>query len=213
MKSTLIFPLFLGLTACAASAATLVTPTGITSSTTDTDTFVVGNLINNSGLSNTVTEANYTTVTHTTNASTSWVTADPAPGGGDYFGEGNPNPVLTIDLGGTYNLTNFIYWGYNNGGTGNEAKSFTLSFSTTGIGGTFSGNQLFTQETARGNGTAGNFTLAETSANAVRITITDNFGLDRVGLSEVKFLAVPEPSAALLGGLGLLALLRRRRNA
>lgn len=33
----------------------------------------------------------------------------------------------------------------------------------------------------------------------------------RMGFSELKFYQVPEPSAALLGGLGLLALLRRRR--
>ena len=33
----------------------------------------------------------------------------------------------------------------------------------------------------------------------------------RVGLAQVEFTAVPEPSVALLGGLGLLGLLRRRR--
>jgi len=34
---------------------------------------------------------------------------------------------------------------------------------------------------------------------------------DRLGVSEVKFGAIPEPTTALLGGLGLLVLLRRRR--
>lgn len=37
-------------------------------------------------------------------------------------------------------------------------------------------------------------------------------GSDFYGLSEIRFAAIPEPSAALLGSLGLLALLRRRRN-
>ncbi len=32
-----------------------------------------------------------------------------------------------------------------------------------------------------------------------------------VGISEIQFYAIPEPTTALLGGLGLLALLRRRR--
>lgn len=214
MKYHLILPAALGLIG-AANAAIVVTPTGVTTSTVPTpgDTFPVGNLINNSGLSTTpVTEANYTTVTHANgSASTAWVTVDVGSNGGDYFVEGNANPVLTFDLGGTFDLTNFLYWGYFNGGTVNEAKSFTLSFSTTGVGGTFSGDQLFNQTTARGTGTAGDFALAPVTANAVRITITDNFNGDRVGLGEVKFLAVPEPSVALLGGLSLLGLLRRRR--
>ena len=33
----------------------------------------------------------------------------------------------------------------------------------------------------------------------------------RIGFGEVGITAIPEPSAALLGGLGLLALLCRRR--
>jgi len=33
----------------------------------------------------------------------------------------------------------------------------------------------------------------------------------RVGFDEAAITAIPEPSAALLGGLGFLALLRRRR--
>jgi len=33
-----------------------------------------------------------------------------------------------------------------------------------------------------------------------------------VGNSYITITAVPEPAAALLGGLGMLALLRRRRN-
>ena len=39
-----------------------------------------------------------------------------------------------------------------------------------------------------------------------------NDGSDIVGLNEVRFTVIPEPSAAaLLGGLGMLVLLRRRR--
>lgn len=40
----------------------------------------------------------------------------------------------------------------------------------------------------------------------------DNYVTDLTGPSFVTMTAIPEPSAALLGGLGLLALLRRRRN-
>jgi PEP-CTERM motif len=37
-------------------------------------------------------------------------------------------------------------------------------------------------------------------------------GNDHGSFGEIAFEAVPEPSAVLLGGLGLLALLRRRRS-
>ncbi|MGC6457541.1 MAG: PEP-CTERM sorting domain-containing protein [Akkermansiaceae bacterium] len=52
-------------------------------------------------------------------------------------------------------------------------------------------------------------------ANAVRMTITDNhFGgpasEDRVGMGEVRFVAIPEPSTLLLGGLALFGLVRQK---
>ncbi|TAE91389.1 MAG: PEP-CTERM sorting domain-containing protein [Verrucomicrobia bacterium] len=57
-----------------------------------------------------------------------------------------------------------------------------------------------------------------TGVTNVRFSSITNFGADGtgnsniVGMNEVRFVnAVPEPSAALLGGLGVLALLRRRR--
>lgn len=59
------------------------------------------------------------------------------------------------------------------------------------------------------------------NARYVEFTVTDNYysnggfgppaGGDRVGLNEIAFEAIPEPSSALLGGVALLGLLRRRR--
>ena len=60
------------------------------------------------------------------------------------------------------------------------------------------------------------FSFAPVNARYVELTPTDNlFGVappggDRVGFGEVAF-AIPEPSATLLGLLGGLFLLRRRR--
>jgi MYXO-CTERM domain-containing protein len=44
------------------------------------------------------------------------------------------------------------------------------------------------------------------------VSQTANFGAGDVNGYVTQFTAVPEPRAALLGGLGLLALLRRRRD-
>lgn len=58
-------------------------------------------------------------------------------------------------------------------------------------------------------------TIASAPVRHVRFEPTATFGNTSsgyVGLAEVQFFAaVPEPSAALLGGIGFLALLRRRR--
>lgn len=50
------------------------------------------------------------------------------------------------------------------------------------------------------------------------MTITDNHfagpaSEDRVGRGEVRFVAIPEPSTLLLGGLALFGLVRQKRQA
>lgn len=220
MKHTILGGLSL-LTLCtAANAAVLITPTGVVSATDATDTYkaTVG-LIDDAGLSGSADLGNYTTITHsaTSGNTLGWVTNDPGAGGGDYFADGPGNPVLTFDLGGTYSLTDFVYWGYNNGGTANEAKSFTLEFSVGG--GAYGSAVNYTQGSAIGTGTPVTVNFSSIEADSVRVTITDNYysggaGGDRVGLGEVKFIgtAVPEPSATALLGLSALALLARRRR-
>jgi len=47
--------------------------------------------------------------------------------------------------------------------------------------------------------------------NAVGIQTTSASDLDQLSLSNVQYTVIPEPSAALLGGLGVLCLFRRRR--
>ncbi|MCH7226808.1 PEP-CTERM sorting domain-containing protein [Haloferula sp. A504] len=56
--------------------------------------------------------------------------------------------------------------------------------------------------------------LPTTAVRHIRFEVDSAFdgnATGYVGLNEVQFTAVPEPSAVLLGGLGLLGLLRRRR--
>ncbi len=73
----------------------------------------------------------------------------------------------------------------------------------------------------RGGTDSGTFTLVDWTGNTTDFSATDfsytnlgggnsgNFAIDG---SQLKFTVVPEPAAALLGGVGLLILLRRRRS-
>jgi hypothetical protein len=102
--------------------------------------------------------------------------------------------------------------GYQSGGTDSDGTSFASvstsesknlsnlawgQYSTAGYGTyTITASGIQSLNTSAISGAAGAFTPASASGY-VQVTYT--------------YLAIPEPSAALLGGLGLLALLRRRR--
>ena len=221
MKTKTILALA-ALTVGSANAAVLITPTGLNNTSGVSEFFPAINIINNTGLSGAADIANYNTITHgNASATTAWTTIDPAPAGGDYYAQGGTAAIFTLTLDQLYAVTDFVFWGYHFGaGNGNEGREFTLSFSTDG-GATFPtstsvSNPLSTFAVSG----AATLSLGGTfNANALQLEITDNHfggtaaGGDRIGLGEVKFIgdAVPEPSTVLLGGLSMLALLRRRR--
>jgi fibronectin-binding autotransporter adhesin len=102
---------------------------------------------------------------------------------------------LTIISGATLNLTQI--------GSFTLSDTFTLFAYDNVLTGTFAG--LAEGATATDNlGGLWRINYGESTAGL-------NFGGDPTGLSFVNITAIPEPSAALLGGLGLLLLLRRRR--
>jgi len=73
---------------------------------------------------------------------------------------------------------------------------------------------LATANTTIGSGAEGTIALGGISARYVAIEIISAKGVDaagRVGLGEMAVTVIPEPSSFLLGGLGALLLLRRRR--
>lgn len=194
-------------------AAELLTPIDVISSLNDEeppigpDFYAAINLIGDAGLPDgeELTVFTYGAALHDPfGTSTAWVSQDPAPAAGDWYGEGNPEPVLTFYLDDVYWLTDFIVWGYasSTAQNNNEAKTFSIELSADG-GSTWSAPQeVIHQRTGR---------AAETLAlpvpgfaDTIRVTITDNFfgeagaaGGDRVGLGEVKFLGEPEADPLL----------------
>lgn len=93
----------------------------------------------------------------------------------------------------------------------NDLVTITLS-DTAGTGSAFNGNGS-KATISIGNTSLGPFTLAQQSAAYLTFSAF-NYSNDQFGLGTFDNLSVaivPEPGAALMGGLGTLALLRRRR--
>lgn len=220
MRKILVAVLFSMSVATSAYGQVLVTPTSINFTGTASEFFPTeSNLINASGITGTMDFANYASATHAgANTNNAWVTT--APGGfpSDFFNSGQ-TVVFEMQLGSTFNnINNFVYWGYHFGGVNNNnIRNVTFDY---GIGNFTGGSQSLTNLT---RSTGGAMTVAfgsSFSADRIRMTVTDNHfgsagdgGGDRVGLAEVRFTAVPEPSSAalVLGAFGLLATFRRRR--
>jgi hypothetical protein len=93
----------------------------------------------------------------------------------------------------------------------NDLVTVTLT-GTGGIGSAFNGNGSVATVSIGGN-TFGTFTLAQQTNAYLTFSgynyLSDQFGIGR--FDNLNVTLVPEPGAALLGGLGVLALLRRRR--
>jgi hypothetical protein len=103
--------------------------------------------------------------------------------------------------------------------TNRSSKNITITFSLTGVEGSFTDPKPFTlgeaPKTATYAGETLSFGDSVMTAQFVRFDVANNYGsTQHTGLGEVRFTAIPEPSSAfaLLGGAaGLFA--RRRRRA
>ena len=215
-KTAFILSLLCG-AASLASAATFYTPVSITA-TNSVAYFAVANLHQGPGVGYSAT-APHDALVGTTGLT--WVTD--APGGfpSDYLAL-RPAPILVIDLGSDLLLTEISTWGYTTSNA-NGVSAFSLRFATGAEGTGGFGTSLPNQggfTAALSDVTRDSHPLSPVTARYVEFTATDNYfsgggfgpppGGDRVGLGEIAF-AVPEPSTALLGGIALLGLARRRR--
>jgi hypothetical protein len=120
-------------------------------------------------------------------------------------GGGATNMFIDFDLGAGNQATSFDL--FDRWAGGDRTLAFDLIFSDTSD---FS-NILSTQSYNKGSiwDFSGTITPVE-GGRYVRFDSTDAaFGANS-GIMEISFYSVPEPSAALLGGFGVLALLRRR---
>lgn len=197
----------------------LVTPVGIQQTAGNTlGGYPLIALIDDSGFGGATPDAsNYHTFSHAGGPGNTWVTATGVYPN-NYFGTGQVDPQFILSLAEPTPLTDLVLWGY--GGNANEASRFTVEFSDDGGASYYASLDV-------GVGYLMGAAMATLSfdgaylADAVRLTMTDNAGHlgyggagpgDRVGLGEIKFLAVPEPTTLALTALGLIALIRRRRR-
>lgn len=202
------------------NAATIITPNTPTGNVAPNAGSSYASLVNSSGLSATVTTGMDTSaalaVTQSGVTADMYVTPASNP---DYFTSGGTVPVLTFALGGTYDdINSIVLWNYYL--ATNTTTLFSLSFysdalATTQIGSTITGLTAAADvANAQQIFFGGGGTLDFDGVQAIKMTLTDNNGGNRVGLGEVRFSqqAIPEPSRVLLLGLASLGLILRRRR-
>lgn len=179
--------------------------------------------LDGSGLSTTLlTDANVMTVTHTSSTlpDNHYLGNTALTGGGATIA----SEVLTFDLGGTFDVTDIYLWDYQRSQTARSLISFDIAFSTDG-GATFgtavAASTLGITDFVIWDGsstTAQNKTFSSTQSgvNAIQFSnVVNNGDSTRLGIAEIRFggtAVIPEPSSAILSGLGALLLLRRRRD-
>lgn len=205
--------------ASSAHAATLIT--GVTVSAMSRENTASGSLavdsINGSGLTTTTTPA-----THDTGVGNEWLAGNGT----------NSSDFIEYDLGSSYILDSIRMWNANSLDTrgiqgvdiyfsnaaspGDPEGTVAEQANWTKLGGPTA--TLTLPQSPGTNGytgfdleTATSTTLPTTAVRYVRFELNSTWGNAYGGISEIQFSAVPEPSTALLGALGVLALLRRRR--
>lgn len=229
MKSKIILPQF-GILATfaalsvSAHAAVVYLPTSATPTTSTTSNQSFANTITGAGFSDSKTITSGETTLEDALTYTALIrnnTGNSGPLNGR-FSSVTSASVVDYSFSTPLNLDGLLLWNYNE-------YSGTLTYNERGITRaditiTYDGGQTFTlQDVAFTKVTDSNL-LAQTAeaqkaafgaqyADVTNIRFSDlqggNGGL--LGWQEFAVYAVPEPSAALLGGLGMLTLLRRRR--
>ena len=131
-------------------------------------------------------------------------------------GPTNPVPLIVFDLGADTVISGYQIWNYRDGS--NDAHmldAFSLCFATSAEGASGFGTSISDiNSNASAANTDGPQSITEITARYIEFSLLSRHDGKRVGVEEIQFdlSAVPEPSAALLSGLGLLALISGRRR-
>lgn len=202
-------------------AATIVQPTAARASTSFSGYFATDTR-NGSGLSS-------TTIVETGDpVPTTWPTHDTDQLSGHtqwLSNTGTPSTQwIMFDLGQSYQLGSMHIWNWNDNRSITRginsvdvrfATSLTVAFGSatnTNPGWGAATTTTFAQATGLTSYTGEDKSFTAVTARYVLFDVNSNYGdAQYVGLAETRFILVPEPSAALLSGLGALLLLRRRR--
>lgn len=222
MKRSLTAFAVVWLVASSVFAADFYPISSVSSSTAASDLFPVANLIQGPGVGIAATEPHDKILG---GAEGNWVTT--ACGFPCDYISTTGTPTLLFDLGTDQLLGEISVWGYTSTNA-NGVSQFSLKFATSaegpgGLGTSIAYNPSFSMDVADIPRQSKPFGQNVT-ARYVELTALDNYftapgdgsngtlpGGDRVGLGEVAFAVVPEPSSLCLFGLGLLPIVRRRR--
>lgn len=197
----------------------IITPTAATTNSTVGGNRGIENVIDGSDLSSNGLSGNILSETHDQNLDSGpgyWLSAN---GGGNV---GN-STTLTFNLGGTFSVDGVHIWTYHRGGDNpsRAIESFDISFSTDGgsnYGSTINLSDWLSSQEAGYATVEGEIPVQSKSfatvedVTHIKIDNIVNHGNAYIGLSEIRFNAVPEPGSLALIGLGGLCLLKRRRR-
>lgn len=195
--------------------ADIITPDSATSTTTiggsrTIDAAIDGTLLSSEGTSGDILSE---TVAYAGNSG-HWLSASSAIDDDDNFR--STTEELTFDLGGTFDVDAFHLWPYVRAESRRGLSSFDISFSSDGVNYsstiTLSG---FTKGTSSGEPVQTQTFALQSGVTHIQMTNLTTFdSTDYIAVSELRFggPTIPEPSTAILVGLGLMGICFRRRR-
>ena len=126
---------------------------------------------------------------------------------------GNDIGLLLTDGGSTVFTLKFVgggtQWLLNDGGSDFGSGQSYVANTSIALSFTYEGSNKYSY--TFGTGSGNNFTATNTISGIDGFTLFNNNQGNNENLGANNMSIIPEPSAALLGGVGMLALLRRRR--
>lgn len=192
--------------ASSASSAAIIAVSSVSTTAAASNGTNIDSIINGSGLAEALTDANKLTVIHTGGLNLS----------NQFLCDNVNNTTFTFNFTGGATIGEILVWNYSqNDIRGLDAISNVEVDTGSGFNSILTNINLLTASAAGDRAQSINLGSNFAGVTAIRLTVAqgDTGGGETAGgFNEVAFAnSVPEPSVALLGGLGVLVALRRRR--